>query len=256
MPQLRIPESDEDRREVLHKTMITGQQDAAATPPRAYLEGGRVQEVINFFNDTNDPVTGDPIVGFNNLVTRLKAKRAARSIEVGQSDAAEAVLETYVRDFWEVVKRRTFRLKHPVSVLNFFDLPQDGSVPVMSSRADRRIWARKVIEGETAAVAAGFPPMGQPTAAEVQQKLATAETEEMQITPADREVEEALTAVRTQRARANELIDDIVGDLRHKTRKQPAGSARDILRSYGLQFEFLEGETPDPVTPPPAPPPA
>ncbi len=255
MPRLHIPESDEDRREVFHKTTLTGQQDAAATPPRVYLSAGRLQEVIEFYNDTSDPVTGDLITGFNNLVKRLTAKRAARSIEIGQSDVAEGVLETYIRDFWDGVKRRTFRLKHPVSVLAFFDLPQDGAVPALSSRADRRIWARKIVEGETAMVAAGFPAMSNPTVNEVQQKLSAAETEEMQITPVDREVNEALEAVRAKRPRANELIDDLIEDLRYHTRKLPPGTARDIMRSYGLQFEFLEGEAPDPVTPPPPTPP-
>lgn len=254
MPQVHTPNSDQDRAELLRKTIQTGQLDHGATPPRFYIPAELLQSVIEFYNDSNAPVTGDPVVGFRNRVRDLTAKRAVRSIEIGQSDHADAVLELYIRDYWEVLKRRTVRLGHPVSVLNFFDLPQDGTVPAINSRADRRIQAQKIADGETAMVAAGFPSMSNPTMAEMVQKLSAAENELSQITPFDREVEDALAVVREQRPRANELNEEILAELRHSTRKLPSGTAREVMRSYGVEFDLLEGEEPDPTQPPQNPP--
>lgn len=81
-------------------------------------------------------------------------------------------------------------------------------------------------------------------------KLNLAVQEAAQITPKSREEEDALNAVRAQRPRAIELVNDVIDELRHSTRKLEPGTARDILRSYGVEFESLEGEEPD--NPPPA----
>ena len=249
MPQVHIPNTDDDRSELLRSCIVTGQFDAGTAPPRIFLAEGRVQEVLDFYNDSTDPA-GVPVTGFRNLVKDLTEKRGKRSIESGQSERAEAVLETYIRDYHEVLKRRTFRLAHPVAVFGFFNWPQDGSAEPISNRADRRIQALAIIDGEAAMVAAGFPAMSNPSRQEIADKLTLAETELLQITPTDRAVEEALEKVRAVRPRANELIADILDDLRYHTRKLPAGTARDAMRTYGVQFDLLPGEESDPVTPP------
>jgi hypothetical protein len=250
MPRIRTPESDEGRAQLLSKATKTAAADAAAG--RRYLPATVTTEIGDFLQDQAGP---PPVPGYNSKVLKLTSSRAALAREVSDSDAAEAVLETFMRDFWEVLKRRTFREKHSVAVLNYFDLPQDGTIPALSSRADRHLWAEKIAAGEAQAVAAGFPPMANPSAAEVAAKLARAETEAEQIVPKDREQELALEAVRAARPRAIELVDDVIKELGHNLRKMADGTARDIMRSYGVEYEFLPGETPDP-TPAPTPIPA
>ncbi len=46
--------------------------------------------------------------------------------------------------------------------------------------------------------------------------------------------------------RATELAQEVFDELRHATRKIEPGAARDILRSYGVTFETLESEIPEP----------
>lgn len=162
MPRVRLPESDEGRLQLLNKTLETAAVDANAG--RYYLPESLATEVSTFLTDQTDPNTGEPVPGYRVRVQQLIAKRAATSKEVEDADKAEAVLETYIRDFWEVLKRRTFRLGHSVAVLNHYDLPQDGSLPVLSTRADRQTWAGKIRDGEPAAAAAGFPAMANPSA--------------------------------------------------------------------------------------------
>ena len=86
-----------------------------------------------------------------------------------------------MRDFFDVLKRRTARKKHDALVLAFFKLAEDGTLPSMTSREDLEIAA-----------------------------------------------------------------------LRYNTRKLEPGAARDIMRSYGVSFDYDPGEAPDP-TPAPAP---
>jgi hypothetical protein len=37
--------------------------------------------------------------------------------------------------------------------------------------------------------------------------------------------------------------------LRHSTRKLEPGTTRNVMRSYGVEFDYLPGETPDPAVP-------
>ena len=55
------------------------------------------------------------------------------------------------------------------------------------------------------------------------------------------------------RPRAAELVQEVLDELRHATRKLEPGTARDIMRSYGVTFEALDGEIPAPGDLPAAP---
>jgi hypothetical protein len=125
-------------------------------------------------------------------------------------------------------------------------------MPVISSREDRRTLAGQLIDGDRAAVAAGFPAMANPSAAELQSALASADKEAGEVVPVTRELQDVLEKIRAARPRAIELVEEVLAELRHSTRKLEEGTARDILRSYGVTFESLPGETPEP-TPAPAP---
>jgi hypothetical protein len=259
MPRVRVPQSDEGRVQLLSKVQVTYAADEVAQ--RAYLPPALIERIGAVLEDrTNE--SGEVVPGYRKNVQRLTQKRAAKAREVEEADQADGKLENYMRDFWEVLRRRTFRLGHAAAVLNFYDLPQDGSTPVVASRADRYAWAQKIADGEAGAVAAGYPAMANPSAGEVSQKLQAAKLESGQITPKEREEEEVLELVRAQRPAAIERVDDVLDELRYVLRKMEPGTARNIMRSYGVEFEFLPGETPDEEppanggggeTPPPGP---
>lgn len=137
-------------------------------------------------------------------------------------------------------------MKHPAAVLDFHQIDHSGTVPTIASREDRRTLARQLIQGDATATAAGFPPMANPAAAELQQALQTATREAEEIIPADRELQTILEQIRAARPRAAELAQEVIDELRHATRKLEPGTARDIMRSYGITFETLDGEIPEP----------
>jgi hypothetical protein len=48
--------------------------------------------------------------------------------------------------------------------------------------------------------------------------------------------------VKELRAKADELISDVIDDLRYFLRKKDEPSQRRIIRSYGVTFKYLKGE--------------
>ncbi len=58
----------------------------------------------------------------------------------------------------------------------------------------------------------------------------------------DRDLQALLEKLRALRQQAQVVVDDLVDELRHSTRKLEAGTAREVMRSYGLSFETLPGE--------------
>ena len=156
---------------------------------------------------------------------------------------AEGVLDTYLRDY--------------VAVLDCHKLNHSAELPSLGTQEERRTVAQELIAGDAAAVAMGFPAMANPSAAEVQAKLTDAIRERGEVTPVDRDLQALLEKLRALRPQAQVVVDDLVDELRHSTRRLEPGTAREVMRSYGLTYETLPGEPADPVTPPsPAPSPA
>lgn len=91
----------------------------------------------------------------------------------------------------------------------------------------------------------------------MQAKLTDAIRERGEVTPVDRDLQALRERLRGLRPQAQVVVDDLVDELRHSTRRLEPGTAREVMRSYGLTYETLPGEPADPVTPPsPAPSPA
>src|SRR5450432_2933911 len=159
------------------------------------------------------------------------------------------VLNTTLRDFWEVLRRRVHRKKEPVAVLAFYQLPTSGDTPDMTTYDQLRELARQVVKGDADAVTAGHPAMANPDATELQAALTAAYALATAVPTADRDYDLAQTAVAALRPQMDELIDDGIKDIRNSTRKLDAPSQRRILRTYGAQFATFSGEPADPPAP-------
>ena len=254
MPRVRQPESDEGRLFILNKAITIGPADRAAG--RDYLPESLITSILALVNDQTTPIL---VAGYATRVRLVTTARAKWLKETGEAQTAYEDVELHLRDFWEVLKRRTVRKKHSPSVLAFYKLPEDGSIPVLSSREDIETSCQNVLDGEVEAVKAGFPAMANPSAQDVQDKLNDARREAGEVTPVARGLEGAQRDVQELRPKAIEAVEDVIAALRYNTRKLEPGAARDIMRSYGVSFDFDPGETPDPTptpTPTPAPPPA
>jgi galactokinase len=228
MPVYVTPYSDNLRLTFLKKTQETMAQDGAAGHA---LISKALSDSINTF-----------IADYEVKVTAVSTTLGGRIKET--TEAAEAVntLSIYLRDLWEVLRRRTARLNHSVEVLAYYQLPQDEKNPIITVREEWLTIADKVIEGEKTAVAKGFPPMANPSVAELKTVLDSARKELAEISGVDRTYDLAQQAVAVLRPRADELITDVMEELRFTLRKQSASNQRRVMRSYGATYRFLPSE--------------
>jgi hypothetical protein len=215
----------------LKQAATTGAQDTAAG--KSYIS----QETLDALNALAP--------GFEAAHNDVSARLSARSEEVRQSNEALDTLQTYVRDLWEVLRRRLIRLNQPAAVLQFYGLGLDGVNPTPTNQAQWLATAAEVVAGDAEAVAAGYPAMTNPSAAELQAVLTAAQQEADEVAPADRAHDEAQEAVADLRPQADELIQDVVDELRFNLRKRDAPSQRRIMRTYGASFSYLPGEPAD-----------
>ena len=241
MPQYRPPTSDETRLSALEQSHATATQDRAAGRKSITAE---VLATIGTF-----------LLVFRPLYQALARSLSGRIKEVRERELARVELDTYVRDFWEVLKRRAYRERQSAAVLAFYGLPADGIIPVLRTFDDLIHAAEQIVRGDADAIAAGHPAMSNPSAAAVAGPLAAARVQAADVPAADRAYTEAQVAIAAQRPLADQHIADVMDDLRSSLRRYDTPTQRRIMRTYGAHFEPLPGEPPDaePDTPP-APP--
>ncbi len=228
MPYIKKPRSDAERLAWLRRMAETGAQDLLAG--RAYLPQPLLTEVTTLV----------PIVGA--AVKRTDETFAGRIKETGERQTAFERLQTYVRDYWQGLIRRTARENHNVEVLRMHGLAIEGYLPNPSRDEEWILWAERLVAGDANAVAAGLPPMANPTSAQVQTILDQVRIEAADVPQADRLYDEAQAALTDLRLPADDLIDQVVTYLQLALRRLDASSQRRIMRTYGVVFAPYEGE--------------
>ncbi|MBI1288427.1 MAG: hypothetical protein GC178_12720 [Flavobacteriales bacterium] len=231
MATYESPRSHAERLIFLSRSAITGQQDIDAG--RNYV----TQATIDQVNATLTP--------YRAAVNAIAVASAGRSHEVHARDEVIAPVITYTRDLWEVLKRRVHRLGQPASVLAFYGLTLEGIVPRPTTTDQWLEAASSCVEGDAAAVTAGYPAMANPSAAELAAVMATAVPEVSDAVAADRALDEALALAASFIPAADEVIDDVMQELRFNTRKMDFPGQRRIQRSYGAHFRTAPGEPSD-----------
>ncbi len=227
MPIAKPPRSDLKLAAFLKRALTTGHQDRDLGQP--LLEDATLEAIETFLADWEPKV---------NQLGRLLA---ARSQTTRQSQQAIRELETYVRDVWTVQKRRIARQKLPAAVHLYYGLERDGSKPRAGSRQQWIVWAQQVIAGDAAAVAAGYEPLSNPSAAEVAEKLVQAQAELDQVALADRAYDQGQEIVAEGRAQARALAREVMAQLRFRLRHETPPSQRRVMRTYGAQFAETPG---------------
>ncbi len=241
MPYYVPPRSDFDRSRFLQRTAASAAADHAAG---------------NFYisSETLTAVTA-LAAQFDTAVRAISGTKRARSQEALERSEALAELSAYVRDLWAVLRRRVRRLKQPANVLLYYGLPIDGETPHPTAQDAWLPIAADVVSGDAEAVAAGFPPMSNPSAAELQAVLDMALTEAGEADAADRIFDQAQAAVAGLRGEIDQMIDDVMSELRFTLRREDKPSQRRIMRTYGAKYAYLEGEPIDPDDQPEGDPP-
>ena len=246
MPTLQMPRTDVARSLVLEQAIQMAKQDTAAG--RLYVSAAWQTSAATFVAD------------FGAKARQLAEVMSLRGREVAEKDAALANLETHVRHFWAVLEMRIDRLKLPASLFQLYNLPQSGQNP----RDARAIFwietGRELVRADALAVQQGYTAMSNPSAAELQAVVASAEKEYADVPLADREIEVLQLELATLRPQADKLIKALNAQLEAALYELPDEGLRRVKRSYGFEFytrpdepvestEDVVDPTPMPVTP-------
>ena len=201
----------------------------------------------------NNPYLDDPL--FNDLSAHYaaydaahKAARAAlgqRVNETAESAAAMDKLEMYISHMWTAVYHRALREGQSARVLGYYKLNSDGTHPVLTSRRQRLLMGKALIAGDAEAVAAGYAPIGFPSAAELQVVYDAAAAQVKDVPQADAAYDEAQTAVAALRPEADRLIKEVRDAIVYSTRNMDTASQRRVLRNHGARYYYLPDETVD-----------
>jgi hypothetical protein len=219
--------SDNGRTHVLQTTVKTAKSDGDN-----YVSATTVQDITNF------------LPNWNLKLEQVSQFLSVREKEVREKNIAMGFLDRIVRDVWEVEKRRVKRLDLPAEVLTYYQLPLNGNVPKTIKRKELLALAANMIQGDKEAVLAGFDPIDNPSAAELQTALDAAEKESAEVAPADRKYDEAEEEVSNLRPEADNLVANVVDELKFNLRKRDRASQRRIIQSYGIEIDYTSGSGP------------
>jgi hypothetical protein len=231
MPTYVAPTNDNDRSGFLKAAVSASTNDEAAG--NTYILPATREALGSFYPE------------FEHKTATINQKLQVRSKESAESGEAMRMLGVCIRDFWEVARRQTARLNLPARTLLAYGLPLDGVTPNPTTPLAWLSVGRTVVEGAKAIEEQGLPPVTCPSADEVAQALESAVKEHADVSAADRAYDDAQAEMAQARAEADDLIAQIMAELRLTLRKLDSASQRRIMRTYGARFKYLPGEPVD-----------
>lgn len=231
MPTYQPPKSDTERLMFLRTAAQTAAVDY--TNNLEYISQDTFTELQGFLPQ------------FDEAFLDVAATFGQRDKEVQERDDALAHLRLAIADLWEVLRRRVRRNAEPVGVFRFYYLEPDGSEPTPASLEEWLALAEDIIAGDADAVAGGYDAAVCPSASELQVALDAARKEASEVAPADEAYGRAQAAIDALRAQADEMIADVLEELRFHLRKEEPASQRRVMRTYGAKFAYHPGEPRD-----------
>lgn len=196
----------------------------------------------NYITQETFTTLSNAVPPFEEALKLVLSTLSGREKEVRESNAAFLIYERYIRDFWEMLKRRVKRNNEPAEVLTFYGLTLDGTIPKPSTHHEWFVIGEKIMDGEQEAVLKGYPATVSPSADEVNAKLSVAKAEAANVSSADRSYDEAQAGLASLRVGMDALLSDIMAQLRFNLRNLEPSSQRRIMRTYGAKFSYLEDE--------------
>lgn len=228
MPLLEIPRNDDARIIFLQRALIAA--ESHKEQGHQYLSAETTERIFQFLPSYEAALTG------------LSLHRVSYSKRNQEERPALQKLELYIRDLWEVLKRRVIRQNEPTEVLTYYQLPLNGLIPKVEKANDWIDIAYKIILGDTVAQNKGYPPMINPSIKELHKILIIAEREAIAHDHSEIIQQENTADIEYLREEANELIMDIIHELRFNLRKKDANTIRQIMAAYGASFSYFKGE--------------
>lgn len=232
MPNIIIPRSNEDLIRFFETATRVANEDHLVQVK--YVDADWITQGSDYVED------------FKTRVRALTTAQQNRAQQIEERRAKFVKLEGYVRDYLGVFKRMVTREDLPVSLYMFYGLPENGDTPPLSNMDDVLSWAEKIVQGDADAVAAGYPAMSNPSAAQVNTLLTQTKAEMDDVSAVERVLDTSLDEIEALRAIGFAMAQDAEQQLNFQLRKLSPPDRRRIIRRYGFQYTYAAGETPDP----------
>ena len=228
MPMIVYPQEERERLQLL-QTAVNYEKQSIAAGEEAGLLPDTIPQLTAFLT----------AYAASQEERKLLAVRYSRQARRRQRGIKR--LKRFVGDFVSGLRRRVIRLEEDRAVFIQYGLGENGRLSPRPTRYDGWLeTAAHLLRGEETAVAAGTPPMSNPSAAELQAVLDEVLVETTAVVAADRAHDEAQEAVAALRGQADQWVRDIVLQLRYTQRHHPPASRRRIMRRYGVLFSGQE----------------
>lgn len=228
MPKIVYPRSDQDRIYLLEKCISTA---------KAILNED--DQVLDLDYIHNIELILTP---YHTLYHRLNSSAVDLLKETREKNETLSDLNFIVRDFFEVLRRRSRRKNHSEEIFTMYGLHLNGRTPKLSQQAEILAAARTILTGDKHAVQNGYSAMQNPSAQEVQECLEHAEKEFHEVGPADRILDEQQKKLRSFRIEADNLIRETATIIRFALRKSTPSNQRRVMRHYGFKYRYGKKE--------------
>jgi hypothetical protein len=238
MPYRHLPNTDEQRLAALNgaagkASNVSDPADLLLTPEQA--------AALDLTN------TRGIYAVFKRDVEERGTALSRQSAVTEEHDLAAAALGQFVSHFIQVFNFAVARGRFPRSARAHYGIDVSHSdVPAMTSHADFRLWADRIVSGEAARVAAGGEPMAMPSADEVATAIATFDEVAGRHTAAKDSYGKEQRDVETNRPAVDTLILDMWDTIEFRLRALDGPSRRRRAREWGLVYLTRPDETPDP----------
>lgn len=170
------------------------------------------------------------------MILQVNSEKENRGREIAERNEAVTKCDKYNRHFFSALKNRVDREELPLSVLSLYGLPTSGIIPNDNSTTGIIEVARSLISADAEAVAKGYEPMSNPSAAQVEAVLIEAEKEIADSVDSDSRVNTKEAELAEVRQKADAVIDEILAELRFNLRRESESDQRRIMRTYGVKF--------------------
>lgn len=218
---VRYPSSDQNRMEFLR---------LAAETDNRFRAGGSAH--LNA--ESAEALTARHAAFVSAATAMAEAETALREARMA-ARAALPPVQQQLRSAWGWARDQVNWQDAPAILRTYYQLPEQGRNRIPTKRAGWLHRAGKVLEGIANSIAAGHSAPSNHTALSTAHAALAAAVAEVE--SASYSEMQARAALRTERRLADDLIRDVVAELRMALRKTDPELGRQIMRTYGADVQ-------------------
>jgi hypothetical protein len=231
MSSVKALNSDRERLAILQTAADTGAKDRAAG--RNYIEQATIDGLLAF------------VAEFEAATEQVNQRKAAYHRAVMEAKQRTSELATQVRGLCSFVRWQVRCQKANSELLTYYQFPVSASIRYPTRRGEWIALAGQLLQGDAAAVEAGYP--GADNRELLQTSYEAAVAAEDAVETATQELVAARQARKELRQEAYRLYRGLLSELRHTLRELDPVDRREIMRTYGVRFRSSGAGQPNSV---------